>query len=820
MLSAIAKDVRYAARRLAGSPWFALVIAVSLGIGIGLTTSVYSQYQSTIFRPLPDTTNPAELVTRRGPTSFADYEKFRDGSGQFGMLAAYVPAVPFTVQGPNGPERVHGHLVTPNYFDVLGTQAHLGRVLGAADREGAAPAAVMSHRLWESRYGGNPALVGQAIKINGQSVTIAGIGPKDFLGASPMVAAADLWLPTTLPDGFAPELDQNARRNRRVTAFEIIGRLAPGVALKPAEAALDAMVRRIEQEERDPARDRGGRRVTLVPGGRVVPIRDEDLPAMTAFPVTLCVLMLWVTCANVGTLLIARVASRRREFAIRLAVGASRVQIIRQLLLESIMLAAMGGVAGYGFAVWSLSSVDAMKPMMPNYVNLDFRMDWHAFAFTAAVTLFTGLLFGLAPALQASKADVSQALKAGAYSNLKGYRWFSTRNILVLQQVMCSLVLLLMTGFIVLGFSRNSQIEVGYTVDGLYSVSLDPVRDGYTPERARELLEKVRDRILTVPGITAAAISQNPPFQVTGEQATVGMSEDMASAAKSLRRLTSERVGAGYFKTLEVPVIRGRDFEDRDTKPGTLVTVLNATAAKELFPGQDAVGRHLEIDEKPHLVVGVVKDIRGGYIIQTVQVKAYVPLDPSRYAKPSREGVALLVRARPGVDALGEVRRLMAAIDPELSVFNARSMTDYLTQMFYLTKLTLVVYGGIGFFSLILAAVGLAGVTAYAVAQRHKEIGIRMALGARPGDVLKLVLRESVAMVLIGSVGGLALALLLLRAMSAYMELLSEVTKTSTRDPLLMAGAPALLAALTLLACYLPARRATGINPITSLREE
>ncbi len=819
-VSDLLHDLRYAVRQLIASPGLAIVCTVSLGIGIGLNTSIFSQFRSTVFHPVPQVADPQRLVLVQPPVSYPNYEQFRDHGGQFQGLSAFIAPVPFVLSLGSTTQRVWGHIVTPDYFTTLGVRPHRGRLMGVDEKDPGRTSLVLGHRLWESRFGADPNIAGRRVKINGHTLTVIGVAPPDFLGPMPMMMAADLWIPTTAQSRVAPELGREALTDRKVAAFQLVGRLKAGVTMGQAEAALDTQARALEQQHGDPGRDRPERRITLLPGGRLVPVRDQDMALVTAFPIVLVGLTLWIACSNVATMLLARAAGRRREIAIRLAMGASRWRVIRQMLTESVLLAALGGVAGYFFALWSQSTFDEFKPFMPNYVHIELKMDWTVFVFTAGMCVLTGVLFGLAPALQATRADLAQAMKAGALGQMPGYRWYSSRNILVLQQVAGSLSLLLLTGFIVLGFRKNSQVDLGFDASNLYLVSLDPVREGYSPEKTAAFFDNLPDRVRPAPGVVAAALSQSPPLgMLTGEESMKFQSE-FYSGGKISRTTKVERVGAGYFETLGIRLVSGRGFRREDVREDPRALVVNEALARESFAGKNAVGQTLDVEGRRFEIVGVAAGVHTGFMMQRDLPVAYLPMEPSRYARPSPQGVTLVVRGSPGADVVKHTREAIAAIDPELTVFQVRSIGEMVRMMVYLFELTMITYGGIGLFGLVLATTGLAGVTAYAVARRAKEIGIRVALGALPRDVLKLVLREGVVLAGVGTVIGLAAAFGITRALASYLELLATVTATSLSDPLLVIGAPALLVSLTLLACYLPARRSTKVNPVAVLREE
>ena len=806
----LAQDTRYAMRMLARSKGLTIASIVSIGIGIGLTTTTFSQLESLILRDIPTVGNPDELVSSLRPVSYPDYEHFRDNSGQFSAIAAYIAPVPFVAKTNDQSSRVWGHLVTPNYFDVLQTGAVMGRTFAGPERVQGSPATVVvSHRFWRGRLGGDPDVVGSTLRINGYQVTVIGVAEEDFFGALPVLAATDIWLPTTMDSRIAPELGSDKLRDRDIAAFSVLGRLSPDVTRQGAEAALDAMIR---QQEVDAGETdiREGRRITLVAGGRLIPIRDEDLPVMVGFPLILVGVALLIACSNVGTLLLARGSARAKEIAIRLSVGASRGRVVRQLITESTILALLGGVAGLAFAWWSISTTDWIEPMIPEYMTFELEMSWAALLFT----------FGLAPALQAAKADVASALKSGADMRMKKYRWFNMRNGLVLQQVAGSLMLLLLTGFVVLGFARSGNVELGFDVRNLYMMSLDPVRDGYSGEQAKEFFSRLPEQIRRIPGVRHASLTRTIPLGMFGDEAAFQASTDLGETARLARSIRSERVGEGFFEVVGVEIAPGRSFRRSDETDGSRVVIVNETMASETWPGEDPVGQVLDVEGDRYEVIGVAPDFRSGGILERSQMGIFLPMEPSGFERPSAQGVTLLVRTDPGVDIRSAIRNEISAIDPNLTLFNINLLSDQVETMMYMVRLTMFIYGGIGVFGLILAAVGLGGVTAYAVAQRAKEIGIRMALGAQNAQVVRLVLKEGAILVIVGTLIGHVLAFGTTRAPGSYFDALTTITETTTSDPIVVVGAPVLLGLLTMLACYLPARRSTRMDPLAALRQE
>jgi predicted permease len=812
------RDARYGLRMMARSPALTLAAVVSLGVGLSVATTVFLELESVVFRQVPGVQEPSRLVRLMEPLSFPDYEHLRDSSGVFESFSAYLAPVPVAVKtgADERAVRLWAHIVTPDYFATLGARPSLGTLF---DDEGGAEA-VLSHRLWQTRFAGDPGIVGRPIRINGQAARVMGVMEEGFLGASPMLAAADVFLPVTVPAAVAPEVGGDRLLQRRHAAFTTVGRLKPGVTVERAEAVLDGLVRQIEQTYQDEDRDRIGRRVTLLPGGRMFPVRDRDLPLVTAFPLILVSLILLIACSSVATMLLARASQRAKEVAVRLAMGASRGRLVRQLLTESVMLAVLGAVAGLGLTYWSIRSFDSLRPMLPGYVSIDFRFGALAYLFTLGVTVLTGIAFGLAPALQAGKADVASSLKAGATLLLKRYGAVSLRNLLVLHQVASSLAVLFLTGMIVVGFQRKANPDLGYDQRGLWVASIDPVRDGYSAAESREYVEALLQRMRRTPGVLGAAVMAQSPLLGQGGEGMMETKLDFAQGAQDLRRVRTARVGAGYFDTLGLAPLRGRTFVEQDTTQRRAVVVVNEEMAAKAWPGQNPLGQIFESEGRKYQVVGVVKNTRSQFVFEPLHPMVYFPVTPEAYGEPRAFGLGLLMRTTQGVDPIPAVQETAAALAPELTVFNTASVAQRMNEMLYMVKVSVLVYGILGVFSLILGVVGLGGVTAYAVARRTKEIGIRVALGARPRQVMRLVLKEGVALVLVGTAIGLAGAYGLALVLRAFLDAMAEVTETTMGDPLLVVGAPALLAGLALLACYLPALRSLRISPTTALREE
>jgi len=840
-LAEMRRDLGYALRTLANSRGFAAVGIISLALGIGVTATAATQIFTLILKDLPGARDADQLVMVQG-ASYPYFEHYRDQHDLFSAAAAFKTAVPFNVslQGAAAkPERVFGQIVSPEYLPLLGVTPVRGRLLNPeTDKPGEAPVAFITDRFWRNRMNADPDAVGRTIRINGQTATIIGIGPQDFLGVVPIIGS-EIFVPTTAPASLAPELAGDIL-HKNEKAFGVLFRLAPGVSLSSAEAGLDALTRHLDEETLDPARNAKGRRVQLVPAGKILPIPREMLPVMYGFTVLLNGLILAIACMNLANMQLARAAARRREVAIRLSVGASRFRLIRQLLTESVLLALAGGAAGLAFAYWASHALSQIHIPAAIPIHFEMRPDWHVLVLTFALSLAAGIGFGLAPALAATRTDLASTLKEGNVAQMRGYRRFGMRNVLMVFQVAGSLTLLLIASFMVIGFQKTNQVQIAFDGRSMFLFSIDPVRDGYSSSQVVNLFDNLRNRLKNSPGVRDFVISEVAPFAPQVGGAVLSAPGDAGQPDQVVRGVAKDIVGAGFFSAIDVSMLAGREFDLRDEhlNPGktdqniALPVILNETAAQAFFGSRDPLGRRLSETGKSYVVVGVVKDLpapmsqssTGQQLLSDVPV-LYRPLTQTELASPPPGGITVLVRTTAGTgapasDAMEGVRREIAAIDPNLAIFNLRTLAEDIDSTTSYLRMTSFIYGGIGSFGLILAAVGLAGVTAYSVARRRKEIGIRMALGARKGQVLLLVLKEGGALVAIGSVMGLAAAFAASRALSAMTSIFGNVFHVAVNDPRLIFGAPLLLAGLAMLACYVPARRSTKIDPLKALREE
>jgi macrolide transport system ATP-binding/permease protein len=820
------RDMRYALRALINSPGFALVGIISLGLGIGLTALIYSSGYRMISRPLAAATNAERLVMPDKPVSYYYIEQYRAQQSLFTGVAAIQTGVPFdlTFEGDANarPQRVFGQLVSADYFSVLGVQAQRGRVLNPGlDKGGDAPVVVISDRFWRNHLNSSPNAVGQILRLNGQPAMIVGITPKDFNGAL-SVNPSELFIPITVPASLAPELSNDVLHQRHAKQFLAITCLAPGITLDSAEAALDTITRRLDEEDSS-ARPRAdkGRGVTLLSAGTMMPLPRKLKHVVVGFYVVLMGLIVTIACMNLANMLMARGANRRKELAIRLAAGASRFRIVRQMVREGLLLSSLGGIAGFALAYGLARLRSHFTPATALPLESDFTPDWHALAFVCVLAIVCGVGFSLVPALRATKIDLTPALKEGSTFRLARYRRIGVRNLLMIVQVAGSLMLLLVTGFLVLGITKVSGVKTKFDPHTMYLLSIDPVRDGYTPEKAQALFEKLPEQIKTSGPVQSIALAAQAPFSIEQDDSQLS-AEDSQGTARVQKPVIKETIGAGYFATLNEPILTGREFVEQDQRSQTdgskaLPAILNESAVRGFFGGGNAIGKRLWDDQQSYEVVGVVGDLKDGMGIS--QSIIYLPLTERNFGRPPADGMTIIVRSDAGWDALNGVRREIASIDPKLDVFNVRTLSEYLDLSRSAERFAVNTYGGIGIFGLVLAAIGLAGVTAYAVAQRRKEIGIRMALGARKGQVLRLVLHEGFTLVTAGTAFGFLGAFALAKTLSALTNVFVDALKVGIDDLRLLVGAPLLLTGLALLACYVPSLMATKIDPLNTLRE-
>ena len=803
----LSQDIRYAIRLLLKRPGFSAIAILGLALGIGANTAIFSVVNAVLLRPLPFKESDKlvwfwEVQPRldRAPFSPADFLDYQAQNQSFEEVTSFC-WMSFSLTGGDQPERITGAVVSANFFSVLRAAPAQGRAFLPEDgAAGAARVAVVSHGFWQKRSGGDPDLIGKALTLSGESATIIGIMPPDFKYPE----RAELWVNPRqiVPEPFSTFTD-NVVTMRGTHYLSVMGRLKPGVTLSQAQADIDTVVAGLQQQHNS------NHFVHLV-------TMHERVIGDTR-PVLLVLLgavgfVLLIACANVANLMLARATSRAKEIAIRTALGASRGRVIRQLLTESLLLGAAGGAVGLLLGYWGVDLIVAVSP--PDTPRLaEIGMDRQVLLFTLAISLLTGLLFGLAPALQASKPDLNDALKEGGRGGSDGGRLSRMRGVLVVAEVALSLVVLIGAGLLVKSFFRLQDVKPGFDPANLliFSVSL-PGKDYGEAAARRQFWEQLIHRLESLPGVEGVALANDLPIQ--GDDTTSYPTIDGRDAAKADDRFLMGRhvINAEYFKALGVPLLKGREFTSSDTDGAPRVTIINETAARRIWPDEDAIGKRLKFGDQnsPWLeVVGVVADVKHNGLDAAPSLETYSP-----YLQETYPYMSITVRAADPTSLVAAVRAEVQAINKDQPIHGVTTMDKMLSESVAPRRFSMVLFALFAAVAMLLAAVGIYGVMSYAVTQRTREIGIRMALGANHKDVVGMIVAQGMKPAVLGIVLGFGAAFLLTRLMAS---LLYGVSAT---DPLTFAAISILLAAVALLANYVPARRAAKVDPMIALRYE
>jgi predicted permease len=697
--------------------------------------------------------------------------------------------------------------VTANYFTTLGVDPVVGR--GFRDEEdlpGASPVVVISHGLWKRLFDGSPDVTNRTLEISGHPYQIVGVAPPGFQGLS-RLNGADVFLPFSV----FPRVHPNAAlvTQRRAPLFAAVGRLKPGVTLPQAESAMQSLSQELERQY---PRENLGRRVGLTTVAEAA-LNARTRPVVSqagAVLMTIAALVLLIACANVANLLLARATGRQKEIAIRLAMGASRGRLIRQLLTESVLLAIVGGGGGLVLAGWARDLLWALRPPVFNHAGFRLELDSQVLLFTAVISLATGVLFGLTPALRATRADLATDLKERASAPAGFHRLWHPRGVLVMGQVAFSLVALIGAGLFARSLQSAGQIDPGFDVAHLGIVVYNVMDQAYNEARGREFHQRALEKAAAVPGVVSAALARDTPFRVASTRTVLVQGQDNPAAGQGRSTLTSV-VSAGYFQTMRIPLLRGRDFRMTDTDTTPRVAMVNETAAAVYWPGQDPVGRHISFagEGLPVEIIGVVRTANYQAIAELPQPMVYLSL--VQYYFPT---AVLYVRTVGDPQAVvGTVRRDVQTLDRNL-LLQVESVETSIHELLWAQRLSagvLAVFGGL---ALLLATIGIYGVIAYSVRQRTREIGIRLALGATVGDVRRMILREGMRLVAIGVASGGAVSL------AAAGSVGSMLFIKNPRDVATFTLVPAALVLVGVIACWIPLIRATHISPAVALRDE
>jgi putative ABC transport system permease protein len=810
------QDLKFAVRLLIKDRWFTAVAVIALALGIGVNATVFTFVNAVLIRGLPFNDPDRILVvgTRDGRArdrgvSHLDFVDWRAATRTFSGLAAYSGQTMNISDEGRAPERYQGPYQSANAFSLVGQQPLIGRdFLPEDDRPGAAAVVILGNGVWKNRYGGDPTVLGRTIKVNETPATVIGVMPEGFK----FPTGADLWMPLSQ----TPQLLEQKRDARNT--LDVFGRLADGVTLAQAQAEMNTIAGKLARDYPDTNKDVSARVMTFndrVNGG---PIKLIFLSLMGAVG-----FVLLIACANVANLLLARSASRAREMSVRISLGATRWRIVRQLLVESVLLSIISGLLGLALASVGVRLFDAATQDVGKPYWIQFTMDAQVFAFFAAVCLGTGIVFGLAPALHVSKTDLNEVLKEGGRSGSSGMRARRWTSVLIVAELALTLVLLSGAGLMMRSFLNLYRLDVGVETSHLLTMRLNLPNQKYpTPERRRIFYDRLDQRLAGLGGIQAATITTNVPLG-GGFPRLLSMDGKEPLAGEQPPTVTQVTIGSRYFETLGLKVLRGRAFDELDGTAGHDSTIINQRFASMYFGTDDPIGRRIKLrvdgPQSPGTpppewvtIVGIAPTVRqrmepGDDVPDPV---AYIPL---RGHAPSF--MMLLIRAQRDAASLTSLARdEVRAIDPDLPLFGVLTMDQQLAQQRWSFRIFGTMFVIFALIALALSAVGLYAVTAYSVSQRTQEIGVRMALGAQTAQVMWLILRRSIVQMTIGLTIGIAGALGVSRLLS------SVLFQTGSRDPILLMAIVSLLIGVSTAACVWPARRATRLDPVNALRNE
>jgi putative ABC transport system permease protein len=804
-MSAILQDLKSAVRMLVKSPGFTVVAILTLALGIGANTAIFSIVNAVLLRPLPFK-NSSQLVVLRETykivgnvsVSYPDFLDWRQQSDSFAAMSV-INNVNFNLSGVAQPESIDGYAVSPNFLALLGVRPVLGRdLLPSEERPGTAPVILLSYQLWQSHLGGDPGVIGRSITLDGRSFSIVGILPPTFR----FLDTTDVIVPIGV---FAAEFTDRAQRGD----MDVVGRLSPGVALSQAAVEMETITARLAAQYPQSNYGFGAHLESL----RDAFSGDTRLAVLVLFGAVVFVLL--IACVNVANLFLVRGAARAREIALRLAFGASRGRVIRQMLTESFVLAVCGGVLGIILGAWGISGLGYLLHAN-SLQTMGVRMDLGVFLFAAAMIVLVSFAFGLIPALQATRPDLHETLKEGGRSATSTRGQHRLRGALAIAETALALVLLVGAGLMLKSLYHLIQVSPGFQPARVLYMEMDLRSDQYSKDPAiLNFWQQVLDRVRVIPGVQSAALGTVVPLTGNHRRSDITIEGLPVPAPGEFPHPDRHTISSGYIATMGIPLLRGRNFSDADNETAPDVALVNSTLARRFFTDGDPIGKRFlwgqpGKDEKWITIVGVVADTRLYGLDNPARLEVYSP-----YRQRPSADMSLVVRSAVDPASLtSSIRAAVAAIDKDQPLFDIHTMQQLVDDSISTRRLTLVLLGIFSALALILAAIGIYGVMAYSVALRTQEIGIRMALGAQQKDVLRLVLGQGARIAFFGVAIGLATAAALARLLSSLL------FSVSASDPFTFATVAALLVAVALLACYIPARRALRVDPIIALRYE
>jgi len=815
-MDALLQDLRYAIRRLVRSPGFTFVAALSLALGIGANTAIFSVVNGIMLKEIPveDASSLVEIYFSEGDgyayasSSYPDYLSIRDGLPEvFEGVLAWNLAIARMDRGDEN-EVVLGETVTGNYFSLLGVNPALGR--GFLPEEDATPGThaviVLSHGYWERALGADPAVVGSSVRINGRPYSVVGIAPKGFNGMMRGLVP-DFWVPMMMVDEIMDSTGRLERRGSRNLFLK--GRLNAGVTVEQAGAALAVLGSNLGEEFPDTNRDRS---FSVLPTEDVAihPFVDRMLLPVAGLLLSVVGLVLLIACVNLASFLLARAADRRKEIALRLALGARRWNLVRQLLTETVLLSLLGAGGGVLLAYWTLDLLLSFKPPLPIPVNLDIGIDGTVLAFTALVAVVAGIAFGLVPALQATNPDVAPTLKDEGATTQSRKR-LNLRNALVVIQVAVSLVLLVGAGLFVRSLQKAQSIDPGFITEEAVLLWPNLRLSGYSDDEGRQLQLELEERLAAIPGVTAVGLVSRLPLGAEVALTGVNIEGVQPPPGQDYIDVDNTTVTAGYFQAMGVPILRGQNFgpEDGIDSPHTLI--VSEAAAERFWPGQNAIGKSVRFGEADlATVIGVAADTKVRTLGEAPRAFIY-----ESATRSYNESLTFLVKGdRPSSELLPDVRRAAMEIDPSMVIMENKTMEEHLALLLFAPRAAALLLSVFGALALILAGVGLYGLVSYSVSRRTREVGIRISLGADSGRVARMVMGGGMKLVLVGCAIGMALSASVTWLLSGYLYGIGAL------DMITFFGIPLLLSAVALAAAWVPARRASLVNPVEALRSD
>ena len=811
------QDVRYGLRMLAKNPGFTAVAVLTLALGIGACTTVFSWVDAVLLRPLAGVESPGNLVAFENhaqdgtflTTSYLDYRDYRDNLKSFDGLAAS-QLEPLTVGTADNPKQVWGEMVTGNYFAVLGVKPILGRVFSPDEygyKPNGFPIAVISSRLWKSYFNSDPSVVGKAIRVNQHELTVIGVAPPDFRGSLSGLSF-DVWIPFMMH----PELQGVGEwmlQDRGTRQLICVARLKRGVTMEQARAEISTLAARMAKAN---VPEDVGVSATIVPLWQWHAGAQSLLLKPLKILMAVCLVVLLIVCANVANLLLARYTARHREFSVRLALGAGRFRLARQVLTESLVVAAAGAAGGVALALWMGGALQYMFPPSHFPVALDIRVNAATLVFSVLVCAATAILSGVVPAWQMTRTDLNDSLKEGGRAGSASTGTRRLRGLLVVSELSLAVVALVCAGLLVRSFVAVQKINPEFDPDHVLMSRFFISTSGYNLEQRKQFCQRLARNLQAAPGVTQVAYSDVEPLGFLSGWWEPTEVEGYVPHTGENMKIYRSVVLPGYFDLMRIPMVEGRDFTEQDDLDHAPVMIVNQTFAERYFGGKDALGRKVHGWGHWFTVVGEVKNSKYNNLAEPQLPFFYVPF---RQVYRADMGLTFYIRtAAPTSAAVETMRREVAAVDPNVAIMDALPLGEHIVNTLYPEKVAARLMSTLGGLALLLAAVGLYSVMAYSVSQRTHEIGIRMALGARSANVLRLVVGQGLALTLSGIAVGLAAALAFSRLLGSFLY------GTSTADPATFLAVSGLLVGVALLASYIPARRATKVDPMVALRYE